>query len=286
MTKENQQQKNLNDFRLEIDKIDQKILQLLQERVQVVKKVAKFKEENKEKFFIKSAREADMIKNLIKLDTGFSKSAILKIWRTIITSANLLEQPIRAVICNPENIADYKYLVKSYYLDILPIIELESANNVILEIEKNPEQVAVFPVPTENKVEENWWLNLANNKFGLKIFAKIPFIHDEELNHELFLSAVKKPEKSSADNSLMVVEINKSFGKNDLIRSINNCKISAKILKSFSAKQYGEIEFYLVETDGFYDLHDEKLINLCKEKISPFIRIIGYYPKQICNSAT
>ncbi len=278
MTKQNQQQKNLNEFRADIDKIDQKILNLLQERMQIVRNVAKFKEKNNEKFFIKSAREANMVKDLIKqsqsFSTDFSPCAIIKIWRAIITSANLLEQPIKALIFNPKNIADFKYLVKSYYLDVLPIVEFENINNLDKNLEKNQAQIVIFPALD---FAQNWWLNLANNKFGLKIFAKIPFLKDENSNHQLFLSAIKQPEESGSDNSLLVIEINKNFNENHLINAFENCAISAKILDNFSSENH----FYLVETKGFFDFGNEKLINFSQEKISPIVKIIGYYPQQI-----
>jgi chorismate mutase/prephenate dehydratase len=271
MTKQNQQQKNLNEFRADIDKIDQKILNLLQERMQIVRNVAEFKKENNENFFIKSAREANMIKDLIKQSQDFLPCAISKIWRAIITSANMLEQPINALIFNPKKISDYQYLIKNYYLDILPITEFENIDNLFAQIDKNKAQIAVFPALD---FTQNWWLDLANNKPDLKIFAKIPFLKDENSNHQLFLSAIKQPEESSSDNSLLVIEINKNFNENHLINAFENCAISAKILSNFSK----ETNVYLVETQGFFDLKNEKLINFCQEKISPIVKIIGHYP--------
>jgi chorismate mutase len=56
----------LEDFRSKIDVIDNKIINLLKSRMAIVARVAEFKKSNNYKFFIRSAREADMIKDLQK----------------------------------------------------------------------------------------------------------------------------------------------------------------------------------------------------------------------------
>ena len=67
---ENQHNKNssttLQDLRSEIDKIDNQMIELLGQRMAIVSRVGELKKNNNEKFFIKSNREADMIKDLIK----------------------------------------------------------------------------------------------------------------------------------------------------------------------------------------------------------------------------
>jgi chorismate mutase len=282
--KENQQDKNLQFFRAEIDKIDDQIIALLQERLKVVAKVANLKQNNGEKFFIKSARESDMIKNLIKkAGTNLAPSLIVNIWRKIITNANMHEQPIKVVIHNPKDIHDYKYLIREYYSEIVPINELDSASSIILELEKNNEQIAVFSVPNSfAEDEENWWINLANNKIGLKIFAKAPLIkYADNEGSELFLAAVKKPEKSESDSSLMVIEFDDKLPKSELLTVLETYGFQAKILKSVKIKQMAQVTFNLVEVEGFYLEDDAALALLQKDKTHPFVKIIGHFAHQI-----
>ena len=79
---ENQQNKKLALFREQIDEIDLKILNLLKDRMEIVKNVGELKKSYNEKFYIRANREADMIKNLVNLaDDKFPKSTIINIWR-------------------------------------------------------------------------------------------------------------------------------------------------------------------------------------------------------------
>jgi chorismate mutase len=284
----------LNQYRGEIDNIDEKILQLLKERMQIVAKVRKIKHDNGEKFFIKSAREADMIKNLVaKAGGALPKSTIVNIWRKLITSSNMVEQPIRVALHNPNKISDYNYLLREYYADFVPITNHDSVNNVVLEIEKNNSQIAVFALPnnvSENNFDdigEDWWINIANNKAGLKVFAKIPTIAYSEQERqaggalELVAMAIKKPEKSLDDNSLFCIELANSVAKSQLLSAFSDNKINAKILKSTKLKQVDEITFYLVEASGFFDENSTEIKAFTKSKIKPFVKILGVYPTAV-----
>ena len=138
-------QKTLNLFRQDIDQIDHQIIALLEERMEIISQVGELKKSNKEKFFIRSSREADMIKSLLnKSSSKFPKSTIANIWRKIITAANMHEQPFSIALHNPKNISDYAYLVREYYNDEISIISCDSANNVVSEIEKDIAQIGVY----------------------------------------------------------------------------------------------------------------------------------------------
>lgn len=292
---ENQQDKALQAFRNEIDKIDDQIISLLQQRMEVISQVAELKKSNQEKFFIRSAREADMIKNLIKkAGPNFPQSLIVNIWRRIITAANMHEQPLRIAIHNPKNISDYEYLVREYYSDIVPVANFDSASSAVMELEKNAAQIAIFALPQnqydehdgKEDIKENWWITLANNHLGLRVFAKIPFIKNssafssETRNHnaiELVAVAAKEPEKSNSDNSLLYVEVSKEISKGQLLSSLKEQGFVAKILKSAKIQQFDGVVFYLVELEGFYLENDPAITAFTKNKIKPFAKILGHF---------
>jgi chorismate mutase len=267
---ENQQDKNLQSFRQQIDKIDSQIINLLEERMRVVSQVTSFKKGNNEKFFIKSAREVDMIKGLVaQAGENIPPALVANLWRKIITASNMHEQPIRVIINNPRDISDYKYLVKAYYSESVPIVELNNTDELIAEFKKNSAQIAVFDVS-----EKTWWIDLASNEVGLNIFAKTPLIKSDD-QIELFLAAVKDPEKSSSDSSLLVIEIADNFSERDLIESLESCGFEAKIL------QTAENTHYLVEIAGFYLKKDQLIAALQQSRIKPTVKILGHYANQI-----
>ena len=285
-------QQVLNALRSEIDKIDNQIISLFEERMKIIKKVGDLKQSNNEKFFIRSSREADMIKDLIKKsNSSFSKSSIVNIWRKIITTANMAEQNLKIAIHNPKNIADYGYLVREYYNDSVPMFMHDSVTGVIAEIEKNEAQIGIFDLSEQfstieqeegykkSDINENWWISLANNKSGLKIFAKIPFVKYANSKDQIGLVAVaiKEAEKSSEDNTLLCLELDSEVSKSRVLSALKEQNLEAKILKSVKLQQVDRITFYLVELSGFYLEGDEAIKNLSKASIKPYVKVLGSY---------
>jgi chorismate mutase / prephenate dehydratase len=290
---ENQQNKTsepaLLALRQEIDTIDNQIIDLLGKRMQVINRVGELKKSNNEKFFIRSNREADMIKDLIKKShSDFPKSAIVSIWRKIIASANMHEQSLNIALHNPKNVSDYSYLLREYYYDAVPINSHDSTSNVVAELEKGSAQIGVFELPRAHEDQEkgdmsdNWWIGLANNRSGIKIFAKIPFIESGDHNQiNLVALAIKESEKSQEDNSLIYVEAKKEVSRSQILAAFIEQDLKAKILKSVKLPQVDDVIFYLIELEGFYSEEDVAIKNLTKSKHRPYVKVLGTYARPI-----
>jgi len=279
---------SLQHYRKKIDEIDLKILSLLADRISLITKVGDLKKEYQDKFFIKSAREADMIKNLIKKNNiNFPKSLIVNIWRKIITTANINEQSIKLLVYNPNNILEYEYLIKEYYSSEVPILSCNNAEDIISQIENNLANIAIFPLPklnskTEKKedINQNWWISIANNSKGLKVFTKIPFIEDNK-NHQLVALAIKDAEESSEDFSLVCIKTDKNIARSQILTAFEEENISANMLKFVKIENFENINFSLVELEGFYLEDSLKFKRFLNNKIKPVAQIIGHYPRQI-----
>ncbi len=291
---ENQQNKTLALFREQIDEIDLKILNLLKDRMAVIKNVGDLKKSYNEKFYIRSNREADMIKNLVNLaENKFPKSAIINIWRKIITTANMNEQELRIAIHNPKNISDYTYLIREYYNNDVPIINYDSANSVVSDLENKNAQIGIFALPSSNDesdkkedTKENWWISLANNRIGLKIFAKIPFVEFEQKDKntnsiQLVATAIKEPEKSNSDNTIITIETSKEITKSAILSALKEVELDGKILKSAQIMQFDGIKFHLIELKGFYLENDLILKKFSQSKIKPYVKVLGHFAQTI-----
>ncbi len=277
----NSKQNPLLQLRSRIDEIDNNLINLLNQRMEIIREVAAYKNSIKENFFIKSSREADMIKALlIKADSSIPKSAIVNIWRKIITSANVFEQKLTIAIHNPDKIVDYQYLVREYYGDFVPLVFHDSTSHIVSEIEKNECQIGIFALPNDGQAKiENWWVNLANNKSGIKVFARIPFIGTSPYN--LVAIAIKKAEQSKDDQTLLTIEISNEFSAKQTEEALNETNLKFKILQLAKLEQIQNVNFYLVEVDGFFEENSPEIIELSGNKIKPFIKVLGHFAKPL-----
>lgn len=270
----------LSLLRQKIDKIDEKLISLFEERMKIVAEVGQLKKNNKERFFIKSAREADMIKSLIA-KSNLPQSLVVDIWRKLITTANICEQPFSIAAHRSKKTDDYERILRQYYNDSIPILYFDKVDDVIDAAKKNAETIAVFALPTASKnsadedQSENWWINLANDNGNLKVFAQLPLIKlSNRIN--LVAAATKEVEQSSSDNSLIYIELENEFSESDLIFILSSCQFSAKILRtSIKSRSLASGDFrkvlgsaelprtsYLIESEEFLSESDEKIKNL------------------------
>lgn len=285
----NNTDQTLAKYRAQIDEIDQKIIDLINQRMEIVIQVGKHKEETGQRFFIKSSREADMIKNLInKASDNIPKSAIVSIWRKIITSANILEQGLKIAVQNPEKMPYYDHIIKEYYADFIDVTDHTSSTKVISAIESNEVQLGIFSMNDNSKSDDldHWWINIANNKNNLRVFAKIPFVEyeiDRNMSQDsLVVVGIKDPEQSKSDKTLLTIELEGEASLHSLQRALNDCGFnSAKIIKNVKVKLIQNITFYLVEIDGFFLQNDPKVKELATNKIKPHVKVIGHYPTPI-----
>ncbi|MFT6332998.1 MAG: chorismate mutase [Lentimonas sp.] len=255
MSQNNSKQDKLLQLRSKIDQIDDSLIDLINQRIAVVKEVGVYKESINDKFFVRSAREADMIKDLIrKSNPAIPQALIINIWRKMITCANVLEQNLQIALFNPDEIIDYQYLIKEYYGDFIAVKSFKNVQEVVDEIESGRSQIAIFALP--EKQEINWWSNLMNQD-QLKIYALIPLV--ENSGKKLVAAAIKAPEKSSEDFTLVVINSSEKLDEN-----------IGKILQK-------DGDEYLVQIDGFFELASE-ISSIYKN-----IKIIGHFAKPIKN---
>lgn len=162
--------------------------------MKVVKKVGALKKKNGEKFFIRSSRESDMIKNLIKkAGKDLPKSLVVDVWRKLITAANMYEQPLTIATTNPE----YESLIREYYSSDAPVKFFKKSSEVISALKSGKALIGIFAL---NDSKE-WCEKLPEN---FRVFAQIPFMKKSKIR--LVAVAEKVAEKSKDDVTLVLAK--------------------------------------------------------------------------------
>lgn len=277
----------LKEFRIQIDALDRQVISLLKQRMNIIKQVAEYKKTQNEVFYIKSSREADMLKKLIAdNNSNFSSASIVAIWRKIITNANMHEQPIKLVVHNPKNNPEIEYILRDYYNNEIEIHHFDSITSVISELQKDQSKIGIFSLPTQNNHSNNedWWINLANNPTNLQVFASLPFVKFKNNNvglktsHHLVAVAQKQPEQSSQDITLLVCEIGKDYSLSKIQNLFEKNQLQANILKVNQANHFGGMQIILIQLQGFFLENSQVLQNIQNDTLKPYIKVIGHYP--------
>lgn len=287
---ENDFNQELVILRNKIDKIDKKILQLLQERMLIVKDVKLLKEKYHNNFFIKSAREADMIRNLIaKMQLNHCQlelpllpvDCIIDIWRKIISSANFIEQKLNIAIFKDNDQSSYKLLTYQYYHHNFNYYDFIDSNEFLSNIAKRAMNIGIISLPQDDFTKldsialsiklseisqqsaiENKpiWLEMALKYQEIKVFTPINFtnynqdLQNNKNQYNLLAIANKEQEKSYKDKTLLILKTCGNIPQISnfiaIIKDIDG-KIAINDLY-FDNKKDGEC-FILIEYDDFIE---------------------------------
>ena len=141
---------NLNKLRKEIDALDTKLLELLNERGSVALRISAHKRDNAYGVY-DPVREKEIEKKLAQLNKGpLSDDSVLKVYREIISACRELQQPLKVAYLGPRGSFSHQASFREFggSNDLIP---LETFEEVFEEVETGRADFAVIPV--ENSVE-------------------------------------------------------------------------------------------------------------------------------------
>lgn len=172
-------QKTLEQLRNEIDNIDEKILQLINHRLEIGKAVGMIKKESG-KEIIDRSRERNVIERLSKISRGPATLQLIRyIFNVIITATREIQRPKTVSYLGP-NASNTHIAALTHFKHSGNFIEQPNLYNVFSHVDKRLSHYGVVPI--ENSIEGavSHTLDLFID-FGLKICAE----HFEPISHDL-----------------------------------------------------------------------------------------------------
>lgn len=171
--------KRLDGLRKKIDAIDENILRLLNERADVVLKVAEIKRKEKLGFY-SPQREREILERLQRLNTGpFPNDALRIIFREILSASLSLEEPLKVSCLGP--LATFTHLAAiRHFGSFAKIIPVNSIKDVFETVQEGKAKFGVVPIENSNEGVVSYTLDMFID-FDLKVSAEIML----EVSHNL-----------------------------------------------------------------------------------------------------
>lgn len=141
---------NLDDIRKKIDEIDQRVIDLINERTDLAIEIGKLKREKGEEVYSPS-RESEIYRKIDTLAKGsVPKDALKAIYREIMSACLALEKPVAAAYLGPE--ATFTHLASiSKFGSSVQYVPCGSITEVFQEVDRKRVDYGVIPV--ENSIE-------------------------------------------------------------------------------------------------------------------------------------
>jgi chorismate mutase / prephenate dehydratase len=142
--------KTLNELRLNIDAIDDRLMEFLNQRAALVLDVGSLKAGEKRDFHVPS-REREIYERLISRNPGpFPNEGLKSVFREIISASLALEAPMKVAFFGPKATFTHQAALQQFGLSA-ELVPQKSIPAVFEEVEKGRAQYGVVPV--ENSTE-------------------------------------------------------------------------------------------------------------------------------------
>ena len=165
---------DLSDLRKNIDRIDEEIVSLINERYELVAQVGKWKSKNSHEIYVPE-REKALLNRLESLNKGPLPNKTLRaVYREIMSGALALEHPLKIAFLGPENTFSHQAALSKFGNSIAYSVK-NSLAEVFDDVAK--EKVSYGVVPIENSTE-------GAVTYTLDLFADSPCKICAELNLE------------------------------------------------------------------------------------------------------
>jgi chorismate mutase/prephenate dehydratase len=178
--------KNLERLRKGIDSIDERILELLNQRADIVLDIAHIKRNEKAKFY-SPQRERQIVERLTKLNKGpFPINAIKTIYREIISASLSLEEPLKVACLGP--LATFTHLAGlRHFGTSASFIPVDSIKAVFEEVDRGRADFGIVPIENSNEGVVSYTLDMFVD-YDLKVAAEVML----EVTHNLLSKTGEK----------------------------------------------------------------------------------------------
>lgn len=177
---------NIDSLRKEIDVLDSKIVDLLNERAKVVVKIGEIKKQNREQIYVPN-REQEVYARIKSHNNGpLTNECLVAIYRELMAGSLVLEKAIRVSYLGPEGTFSY-FAAKQKFGSSVEFVPVRGIDDVFRDVAGSRSDYGIVPVEnsTEGGIRET--LNMFV-EYDVKVCAEIVF----PIHHNLMANCKKE----------------------------------------------------------------------------------------------
>jgi chorismate mutase / prephenate dehydratase len=166
---------DLEILRRRIDEIDDRLQDLLIERMEIVSRVAENKQRNGGVAPHQPAREAEILRRLVARNRGVMPPAsLVRIWRELLAATTSRQGPFTIAVYGPPQGPGCWDIARDHYGSHTPMLTFGSTTQVIRAVAEGRATVGVLPMPQEEEADP-WWRHLLSGREVPHVIARLPF---------------------------------------------------------------------------------------------------------------
>lgn len=244
----------LAGLRREVDRIDRAVIELLAERLQVVRAIAALKrQEAGGRPAIRPGREAAILRRLVAQAGGrFPTATLVRMWRELLAATTRAQAPLAVAACVPPGREALWDLARDHFGAIAPLRRIAHSAAALRLVRDGEADLVVLPAPGAG---ESWWADLAAT--GLRVVAALPFVGS---GIDALVVGAFPPDPSGDDLTLLAVATGADLAQERLGELLRAAGLAPRQLDAVPASENRFLR--LVELEGFVAAEDERLAAL------------------------
>ena len=255
---------DLEQLRRRIDEIDDRLQDLLIERVGVVSQVAAHKASNAGVAAHQPAREAEIIRRLLRHNRGgFPAGTLVRIWRELLAATVRLQSNFAVAVYAGPEAQGYWDLARDHYGSHTRMLAFRSTAQVIRAVTEGQAAVGVLPMPQDEEPDP-WWRHLFSaHDNAPHVIARLPFGPRGNARAEGgdALAIGRGPHhETGQDRTLFVTENAVNISRGRIFSTLTGLGLSCTFMASCEdADGPSTFPNTLIELDGFIAPSDPRL---------------------------
>jgi chorismate mutase / prephenate dehydratase len=269
-------QSDLEELRRRLDTIDDRLQDLLIERLEIVSRVAAEKRDGGVPPHV-PAREAQILRRLVaRQGNAFPAGPLVRIWRELLGATTRAQGPFAIGVYVPESGPSVWDLARDQYGSHAPMTVFQTTLQVIRAVTDRRVAVGVLPVPQDGD-RDPWWVALLSQDVEVpRVIGRLPFgprgnARSSSSGDALAIGyGVQSP--SGNDRTLLGTENAVDISHGRFAAAFSGLGMTCTLIAS--SEESGSANT-LIEIDGFVTLSDPRIAQVRERLGSDLLRLLA-----------
>ena len=268
---------DLEQLRRRIDEIDDRLQDLLVERINIVSRVAAHKRGNDGLSAHQPAREAEIIRRLISRNHGpFPPATLVRMWRELLAATTRLQGSFTIAVYAPPEAQGFWDIARDHYGSHTPMLTYRSTAQVIRALTEGQAAIGLLPMPEEEDPDPWWRHLLSTHDKAPHVIARLPFgARGNARSDRADALAIGHggQRETGRDRTLIATENAADISRGRIFSTLSALGLPCTFMASC---EHAEGVNTLIEIDGFVPASDPRLERL-REQLGPALyRLLGF----------
>jgi len=260
---------DLEQLRRRIDEIDDRLQDLLIERIEIVSRVAARKREANGVAAHQPAREAEIIRRLVARNHGaFPRATLVRMWRELLAATVRLQSAVQVAVYAPPEAQGFWDLARDHYGSHTSMLACRSTGQVISALGEGQAAIGVLPMPQEEEADP-WWRHLLSPQANAPhVIARLPFGARGNARSDgtgALAIGHGDGQQTGRDRTLFATEHTPDISRGRMFATLSGLGLACTFIASC---EQAESANSLIEIDGFVTAGDARLARL-REQLAP-----------------